>query len=100
MAGKSAATNVAKLPEKKRESKNQWADESKEAKFRRIGRKRFILTVNRIRQLMNLTNRSSYNYDAEQVETLIGSLRDEVDALDTAFQAGLRKGNKEVAIDL
>ena len=79
---------------------SRYEGESKEAAFRRLGRSRFVKCVTRIRSLAFLTNRSAYAYDADQVEVLITSLRNEVDALETAFLAGLRRGKEQVEIDL
>lgn len=89
------ATNVTPI-----KKPPKYADESKEDAFKRIARGRFVKAVTRIRSLNYLTNRGSYAFDEKQIDTLIGHLRAEVDALETSFQAALRKGKSEVKIGL
>ncbi len=76
------------------------AGESKEGAFRRLGKDRFQKAVMRIRSLSYLANRGSYDYNEGQVETMISRLREEVDALEMAFQAALTKGQKNIDIDI
>lgn len=62
----------------------------KSAKFVELGQKRVSAAINKIRLVRNLANRSSYDFDADQVEAIATALNAEVDALVQRFTMALK----------
>lgn len=60
--------------------------ESKSDKFLRLANYRLANAVKRIRQIKNLANKNNYDYNPEQVTSILFFLRAEVDKLEAAFQ--------------
>ncbi len=66
--------------------------ESKADKFKRLVEPRVESTLKKIKIIGNLSS-SGYDYNAEQVEKVISSLKSAVDEVEKKFQKGLnRKG--------
>lgn len=66
--------------------------ESKADKFKRLAEPRVDSTIKKIKIIGNLAS-SSYEYNADQVEKIVGSLKSAVDEIEKKFQKGLnRKG--------
>jgi len=61
-------------------------NESKAARFKRVGQGRFAKAIKAIRLLSNLGNKYSYDYTDEQADKLIAQLRKEVDEVERALR--------------
>jgi len=63
----------------------------KKIKFVELGEKRVEKTINMLRLIKNLANRSHYEYDKEQVNKIIRALDVEMQELKSAFRSSLKK---------
>ena len=66
------------------------ATRDKAAKFVELGQKRVSNAINKIRLVRNLANRSSYDFDAEQVAAISAALTAEVESLVARFESALK----------
>ena len=62
----------------------------KAAKFVELGQKRVGAAIAKVRLVRNLANRSSYDFDKEQVAAIVTALQAEVDALAYKFATALK----------
>lgn len=90
-------TNEQTAPENEAEFEPNLPDESKAARFRRIGKARLIRAAKSIRLLQNLGNRSQYEYDEEQIDKIERALLGEVDDVMKALRG---KKREDVDVDL
>ncbi len=63
----------------------------KKIKFVELGEKRVEKTINMLRLIKNLANRSHYEYDKEQANKIIRALDAEMQELKSAFRSSLKK---------
>lgn len=75
-------------------------NESKADKFRRLATKRLITALDKIAVIGRLSARGSYDYTAEQVETIANELRGEVEAVVARFapSAGGSKPLRQITL--
>ncbi len=66
-------------------------EESKEAKFKRLAEHRVNNALAKIALIGNLSSTSSYEYNVDQVEKILGGLRAAVEEVEKKFQKGLNK---------
>jgi len=59
--------------------------ETKAAKFKRVGEIRINNTLGEMRKLRNLSRRQDYDFTPEQVDTIIGTLKEEIKKIEAAF---------------
>jgi len=62
----------------------------KAAKFVELGQKRVSNAIQKIRLIRNLANRSSYDFDADQVAAITAALTAEVEAVQARFESALK----------
>ena len=74
--------------------------ETKADKFRRLGKKRYVMAVERLRMISHLANRATYEYTDAQVDELLTKLNDEVNEIEAAFEAAKQGGKDQIDIDL
>jgi len=66
--------------------------EAKAAKFKEIGAKRTNVALEKIGLLSNLANKNSYEFTAEEVEKMVGALKNAVKNVEAAFETALVGG--------
>ncbi len=66
-------------------------EESKDAKFKRLAEHRVNNALAKIALIGNLSSTSSYEYNADQVEKILGGLKASIEELEKKFQKGLNK---------
>lgn len=72
------------------EMKAGGPEETKADRFKRLAEGRVGSTIRKIELIGNLAG-SNYEFTAEQVERILGSLRTAVDEVEKKFQKGLNK---------
>lgn len=67
----------------------------KAAKFRELAEKRVSSLLKRIGHIANLANRSSYEYDEQQIGKMFRTIRSELDAAEKRFNSSGKAGAKQ-----
>ena len=66
---------------------SQSGGKDKREAFKRIAARRMTEAIKKIQLIGNLSNRSSYDFEAKHVEKMIGTLEKEIEVLKVKFKA-------------
>lgn len=98
-AKKPAATKKSETPTpEQKEKKLPLTPDEKAAKFKEIATRRLKGAANQIKNIGNLSNKSSYVYTPEQVDKVFALLQKSIDVAKAKFEE--KKKKEEVQIEL
>lgn len=74
-------------------------EKSKSEKFRELANKRTNKTLNDIRLIGNLANKTNYEYTDQQARQIISALQKELDSLKVKFRSGPGKSSDQFYLE-